>query len=97
MRRKRDQLRGKTFEEIAEWAKGRPLSEVIEVLVEVPSGQTVMVTMVPKNGTFNRCSVCRTAITPTNAMSRPMEVRTPKRTLHAMVIVCSESCWRRLE
>lgn len=97
MTKRKADLRKMTPEEAQAWASNRTISEVVAAMGVGPPGRLAVVSFVPKNGNFNRCSMCRTVVTEQNVIGHPMEVSVlDGQKLRCSVIVCSEGCERRL-
>jgi hypothetical protein len=86
-----------TEEQRIDWARGKPIAEVMEKMGGVPDGFAVLVAMLPKNGRFNRCSACRTALTSATMNARAMTITSPAgKDWSCMVIVCGKECGDRI-
>ena len=97
MVKRKPDLESMTPEEAAVWASGKTISEVVSAMGMTPVGRLAVVSFVPKNGNFNRCSVCRTLVTEENVIGHPMEVTVlAGDVLRCSVIVCSDRCEGRL-
>ena len=96
-RKERVELSGLSAGEVARRIKGKSVSYALHMAGIFPDGVVGMVAGIPKNGKINRCSSCRTAITPANVRGVPKVVDTVQHTrLNVVVVVCSERCAKRL-
>lgn len=85
-----------TSEQLAEWLQNCTLSEYLEALERVPKGHVAIVAMAPKDGKFNRCSMCGAGITKFNAIGTTVTIKVRRRVLKCIVIVCCDECERRV-
>ena len=97
-RKDKPDVEGMSEAERNEWLEGKTMSQAIEASGCFPEGTIPVVAAIPKDGSFNRCSVCRTGLTAENVAGVPVMVRTTDGVgLPSVVMVCSLECARRFD
>ena len=97
MPKRRPDLKAMTPAEAKAWVRGKTISEVVAAMGVGPREKLAVVSWVPRNGNFNRCSICKTVVTEVNVIGHPMMVTIlDGGLLHCSVLVCSEECEGRL-